>query len=95
MAVFIAVAQVIAQKGVRDFYKVEVVEMVRGTVLTLQTEALEGEVLQDGVVEAEVGTPAGAVEVKKMIPVEEEEVLITPEQTSKINVVTTEVVMVR
>ena len=89
MAVFIPVAQVIVQKGVRDFFKVEVVEMVH------QTEALEGEVLQDGVVEAEVGTPAEAVEVKKMIPVEEEEVLITLEQTSKINVVTTQMVMVR
>ena len=71
--------------------------VVEAEVEVLQDGVVEAEVsvLQDGVVEAEVGTPAGAVEVKNMIPVEEEEVLITLEQTSKINVVTTQMVMVR
>ncbi len=101
MAVFIPVEETQgAQKGVRDFIRVEWEETLGRTevleveVAVVQDGVVEGTLLQDGVVEAVEGTLVEAVEVMKMIHVEEGEDLIMQEKISKTSVVTIQMVMV-
>ena len=78
VAVFIPVEETrrLAQKGVRDLFWVGWVEALRVKMTTEVSEVVE---VLDSVekvlveVEVEEGTPGEAVEIMKMIPVEEEE----------------------
>ena len=83
------------EKVVRDFFREEWVEEPGFTILT---EGLVEElVLMDGmkVVVAGEGTLVEAVEITYLTPVEEGEVPSMMEQTNKMNVVTTQLAMVR
>ena len=84
-----------AEKVVRDFFREEWVEEPRITILTGDL----GEVLElmdrEEVVEAGEGTLVEAVERMQATPVEEGEVPSMMEQTNKMNVVTTQLAMVR
>ena len=104
MAVFIPVeeTQAVAQKGVRDFFRVAWVEKL---VTIIGKEVLEVAVVVvvikygETVVEVgvEEGTPGEVVEVIKMIPVEEGEDRTMQGKIRETNVATTtiELVMVR
>ena len=77
------------EKGVKDFF-------MEGGVARMVV-ALEGEVEEvkaaTRLVEVVEGTPGGAVEAMKMIPVEEGEVPTMLEKISKMNAVTIQLVM--
>ena len=82
MAVFILVETnlAVAQKGVRDFFRVAWVEKLgkvigQDVLVTVALVAVVVVVVQKGVAEVEVeeGTSGEAVEVMKLIPVEEGE----------------------
>ena len=90
----ITVAWDMVERGVRDFFREGRVE---GPIMML-TEVLEEVVVleeREGVGEAGEGTLEEAVEMMKMIPVEEGEVLIIMEKISRMIVVTKKLVMVK
>ena len=78
------------EKGVKDFFKEELVENLNGAGATVVLGVV---VVCYGVEEAVEGTPGEAVETMKMILVEEEEVPIMLEKTSKVIAVTIQLVM--
>ena len=75
----------------KDFFKEELVEDLNGTGATVVLGVVVVGVRVEEVVE---GTPGEAVGVIKLIPVEEEEVLIMLEMISKVIAVTMQLVMV-
>ena len=91
----ITVAWDMVQRGVRDFFREGRVE---GPIIMMLTEVLEEVVVleeREGVVEAGEGTLEEAVDMMKMIPVEEGEDLIIMEKISRMIVVTKKLVMVK
>ena len=78
------------EKGVKDFFKEELVENLNGAGATVVLGVV---VVCCGVEEAVEGTPGEAVETMKMILVEEEEVPIILEKISKVIAVTIQLVM--
>ena len=84
-----------AEKVVRDFFREEWVEETGITMLTEDLGVVVVRQETEEVVEAEEGTLVEAVENISTAPVEEEEVPSMMEQTNKMNVVTTQLAMVR
>ena len=78
------------EKGVKGFFKEELVENLNGSEVTVVLEVVVVPVMVEEVVE---GTPGEAVGVMKMIPVEEGEVHIMLEKIRKLIAVTIQVVM--
>ena len=74
----------------KDFFKEELVEDLKGTGATVVLGVVVVRVRVEEVVE---GTPGEAVEIKKMIPVEEEEVPIMLEKIRKVIAVIIQLVM--
>ena len=83
------------EKVARDFFRVGWVDDPYITISTVGLE--EGVVLMDtvGVLEEAAGILVEAVEIMKMIPVEEGEGRSIPEKISENNVVTKQLAMVR
>ena len=79
-----------AEKGAKDFFKVELVENLNRTGVT---EVLGVVVVRVGVVVVVEGTQVEAVGLIKVIPVEEGEVPIMLEKISKVIAVTMQLVM--
>lgn len=80
------------EKGVKDsFMEGRVAEKV--VVLVGVVEEVQQEIKPTRLVEVVEGTPGGAEEAMKMIPVEEEEDHITMEKISKMNAVIIQLVM--
>ena len=84
-----------AEKVVRDFFREEMVEVPRITILTGDLEEVLELMDMEEVVVAGEGTLVEAVEIMNGTPVEEGEVPSMMEQTNKMNVVTTQLAMVR
>ena len=78
------------EKVAKDFFKEELVEDLKGTGATVVLGVVVVRVRVEEVVE---GTPGEAVEIKKMIPVEEEEVPIMLEKIRKVIAVIIQLVM--
>ena len=78
------------EKVAKDFFKEELVEDLKGTGATVVLGVVVVRVRVEEVVE---GTPGEAVEIKKMIPVEEEEVPIMLEKIRKVIAVILQLVM--
>ena len=80
------------ERGVRDFFREGRVE---GPIIMVLTEVLEEVGVLEGVGEAGEGTLEEAVDMMKMIPVEEGEDLTIMEKISRMIVVTKKLVMVK
>ena len=78
------------EKVAKDFFKEELVEDLKGTGATVVLGVVVVRVRVEEVVE---GTPGEAVEIMKMIPVEEEEVPIMLEKIRKVIAVIIQLVM--